>query len=169
MADSFIIQDVRIFTGTSEITSGHVQVTSGKITSFGAGPPSNVPEGTKVFSKPGHTLLPGFIDAHIHADKGKELALYQALRFGVTTVMDMHNEFPNVAKLKKIAAAEKDMAADFKSSGLSATIDGGWPVPVVTAHDKTPEVSFPSFQKLWSVGEGYFPLLCAVEIWGFCS
>ena len=109
MADNFIIKDVRIFTGTSEIPSGYVSVSSGKITSFGAGSPANVPEGTKVFSKPGHTLLPGFIDAHIHADKGKELALYQALRFGVTTVMDMHNEFPNVDKLKKIAADGEEL------------------------------------------------------------
>lgn len=140
MADSFIIKDVRIFTGTSEITKGYVQVTSGLISAYGEGEPNNVPEGIKVLSKPNHTLLPGFIDAHIHADKGKELALQQALRFGVTTVMDMHNEFPNVDKLKKFAAERKSEAADFKSAGLAATIDGGWPVPVVTAHDKSPEV-----------------------------
>jgi dihydroorotase-like cyclic amidohydrolase len=141
MADSFIIQDVRIFTGLTEIPSGYVHISSGKIAAFGAGSPSNVPNGIKVISKPGHTLLPGFIDAHIHADKGKELAIHQALRFGVTTVMDMHNEFPNVDKLKKLAATEKDLSADFKSSGLSATIEGGWPIPVVTAHDKSAEVS----------------------------
>lgn len=140
MADSFIIKDVRIFTGTSEISKGYVQVTSGLISAYGDGEPIQVPEGVKVFSKLNHTLLPGFIDAHIHADKGNVLALQQALRFGVTTVMDMHNEFPNVDKLKKFATERKNEAADFKSSGISGTIDGGWPVPVVTAHDKSPEV-----------------------------
>ena len=134
---TFAIKDVRIFTGDEEIENGFVLVENGLIKAVGSSVPSDL--NITVISKPGHTLLPGFIDAHIHADKGKELAIYQALRFGVTTVMDMHNEPPNVAKLKKLAAETKDVA-DFKSACLGAIIENGWPIPVVTAHDKSEEV-----------------------------
>lgn len=135
----FILSDVRIFTGTDTIESGHVVIKNGLISAVSAGPPP--PDaGVPVVSKPGHTVVPGFIDAHIHADKGQEIALYQSLKFGVTTVMDMHNETVNVHKLKKLAADKKDEAADFKAAGVAATIDGGWPMPVVTAHDKSEEV-----------------------------
>lgn len=139
---SFLIKDVRLFTGEEVLENGFVLVEDGTISAVGRA--IDIPDGLdrqqiKTISKPNHTLLPGFIDAHIHADKGKELALYQSLRFGVTTVMDMHNEPHNVAALKKLASKDKD-CADFKSAGVAATIDNGWPAPVVTAHDKSPEV-----------------------------
>jgi len=151
--NSFIIKDVRIFDGESEIPNGYVLVESGTIKSFGSTAPTNLPSDVKVISKPGHTLLPGLIDAHNHVNKGNDIALRQALRFGVTTLMDLHNEIPNCIKLKKMAKEEVSLAADFKCAGLAATIDNGWPVPVVTAHDKSPEVkstpynhSLPFFQ-----------------------
>jgi len=136
---SFILSDVRVFTGIDTIESGHVVIKNGLIFAVTAGPPP-VDTGFPIFSKPGHTVVPGFIDAHMHADKGQELALYQSLKFGVTTVMDMHNETVNVHKLKKLAAEKKDEAADFKAAGVAATIDGGWPMPVVIAHDKSEKV-----------------------------
>jgi hypothetical protein len=137
---TFVLSDVRIFTGTDTIDNGYVVIKKGLIDAVSAGKPpaeAKIP----IISKPGHTVLPGFIDAHIHADKGQELALYQSLKFGITTVMDMHNETVNVHKLKKIAADKKDEAADYKAAGVAATIDGGWPTPVVTAHDKSAETA----------------------------
>ena len=136
---SHILSDVRIFTGTDTIDVGYIVVKNGLISIVSAGsPPVNAD--VPIISKPGHTVVPGFIDAHIHADKGQELALYQSLKFGITTVMDMHNETVNVHKLKNLAADKRDEAADFKAAGLAATIDGGWPMAVVTAHDKSEEV-----------------------------
>ena len=138
---SFIIKDVRIFTGEEEIKEGYVLVENGKVKSVGSSAPSNLGPDIKVVSKAGHTVLPGFIDAHNHANGGDVNAIRQALRFGVTTFMDMHNEWPNVFKLKNQSREEPADSADFKSCGLAATIENGWPVPVVTAHDKSPEVS----------------------------
>lgn len=137
---SFVIRDVRIFTGDEEIPSGSVIVENGKITQVSdtqLDPPGS---SSSVISKPGCTLLPGLIDAHIHADKANPVALPQSLRFGVTTVCDMHNETWNVTKLRQ-QAKEDPNAADFKTCGPSATIENGWPIPVVTAHDKSEEVS----------------------------
>jgi N-acyl-D-aspartate/D-glutamate deacylase len=140
MATTFVIKDVRIFDGEKEIPNGYVHVSNGKIVSVGPAGLDAFNSDVRVISKPGHTLLPGFIDAHNHCDKGNENALYQALRFGVTTIMDLHNEIHNCTKLRKIAAEEKNKAADFKYAGVAATIDNGWPEPVVTAHDKSAEV-----------------------------
>lgn len=133
---SFLVQGARVFTGEHVLECGNVLVENGIIKYVGNdAPDTDVP----IISGSGATLIPGLIDAHIHADKGKVLALEQSLRFGVTTVCDMHNEPPNVAKLKKTAKERNDVA-DFKSSCLAATIDQGWPVPIVTLHDKSEEV-----------------------------
>ena len=132
---SFVIKDVRIFTGEEVIESGSVLVEDGIIKHVG--PDIRASDVTGI-SKPGHTLLPGLIDAHVHALSIVPL-LEQALRFGITTLMDMHNVPAEVAKLKKVAGERKDVA-DLKSACYAATIDGGWPAWVVKKH-ATPEVS----------------------------
>jgi hypothetical protein len=133
---SFLIRDVRIFTGETTIESGFVHVSNGKIAAVG--PSSSAPEvSIPTFSKPGHTLLPGLIDCHIHADNADPIALPQALRFGVTTVCEMTNELPKVLKLKE--QAKLPDTASYKTAGQAATIENGWPIPVITAHDSSPE------------------------------
>jgi dihydroorotase-like cyclic amidohydrolase len=139
---SFIISDVRIFDGINELPTGYVHVVSGKIKQFGSGNPPAVSADTKIFSKPGHTLLPGFIDAHNHLHQGNVEALKQALRFGVTTIMDLHNEVDSFMKLKIVAKEDRIACADFKCAGNAATIENGWPIPVVLAHNKSPEVGY---------------------------
>jgi len=135
---TFLLRDIRIFTGEGTIDEGYVHVHDGKIKSVG--PISDAPlEPVKTYSKPGHTLLPGLIDCHIHADRADPEALPQALRFGVTTVCEMHNELENVQKLKK-QTLEPDTAS-YKTAGQAATIENGWPIPVITAHDKSPETA----------------------------
>lgn len=80
---SFLIKDVRIFDGEKTIEKGSVLVESGKISKVS---PSTIDFDGPTFSRPGHTLLPGLIDSHIHANSANVVALPQALRFGVTTV-----------------------------------------------------------------------------------
>jgi dihydroorotase-like cyclic amidohydrolase len=130
--DTFVLQDVIIFTGEKTLPDGFVFVKEGKIESFGAGEPSGIAPGTKVISKPGHTVLPGFIDSHIHAFLGNEKALSTALHYGITTALDMHLEPESVNKLRALlkspGAAKK--YADFRTAGLSATVAEGYPVDV---------------------------------------
>jgi imidazolonepropionase-like amidohydrolase len=132
---SFLIKEVRIFDGDKTIDKGSVLVEGGKITKVSALPIDF--NGTTI-SKPGHTLLPGLIDAHIHADSGTPVALSQSLRFGVTTACDMGNEDYNIAKLRK--QVEGGDCADLKTTSFPATIDMGWPMPVILAFHDTPEV-----------------------------
>lgn len=134
---TFLLRDVRVFTGETTIPSGFVHIQNGKILSVG--PVSNAPEDPSIttYSKPGHTVLPGLIDCHIHADMADPDALPQALRFGVTTVCEMSNELANVQKLK--AQTLEPDTASYKTAGQAATIENGWPIPVITAHDTRPE------------------------------
>lgn len=101
-ANNFIIQDVRIFTGDEIIQEGFVVVKGGLIEDFGSGVPHGVHAGVPVLRWPGCTILPGLIDAHIHALEGNISSLEQSLRFGVTTVCDMHNSPGDNGKLKKV-------------------------------------------------------------------
>ncbi|EME38489.1 hypothetical protein DOTSEDRAFT_29528 [Dothistroma septosporum NZE10] len=94
---AFLIKDVLIFDGETIIENGSVLVKYGKISQVFSSPISFT---RTIISKPGHTLLPGLIDVHIHADGGTPVALPQALHFGVMTVCDMHNEWPNIQKLR---------------------------------------------------------------------
>ncbi|EED23151.1 conserved hypothetical protein [Talaromyces stipitatus ATCC 10500] len=139
---TFLITDVQIFTGKFAIPCGYVYVVEGKIADYGCVPaPEKLLESQsaiKKLSMPDHKLLPGLIDAHMHADGGNELSLEQSLRFGVTTVLDLHNEPENMAKLKRLAAQNKNFS-DFKCASLAAMISGGWPEAVMPRISQSPE------------------------------
>lgn len=102
---SFVIEQVRIFTGDEFIDSGYIRVDAGRITQVSHGPYQETGPGPKVpvISRPGDTLIPGLIDAHVHGLGGNVQCLAQSLRFGVTTVCDMHNDPSDNAKLLSVS------------------------------------------------------------------
>lgn len=145
MSASLLITDVRIFDGENEILRGSVLVKDGVIKQVVTGELEAPDSSTVVISKPGHTLIPGIIDGHIHADIDEHYtALTQSLKFGVTTVCDMHQEVENIGKLRARATQDTD-SADFKTSSQAATVSGGWPMAVITAFDKSEEVGLVEF------------------------
>jgi imidazolonepropionase-like amidohydrolase len=85
----------------------------------------------------GATLLPGLIDAHTHTRRVSQLQ--DALRFGVTTVLDMWS--PEGDRVLREAAAQRTDVSDFRSSGILATVPGGHgteygiPIPTVSGAD----------------------------------
>lgn len=105
-SDTFVIQDVLVFDGKNFIENGYVVVTDGKIAKLGSGKAA-VPPGTPTYSKPGCTVVPGLIDAHVHALGGNIHSIEQSIRFGVTTILDMHNEAENNVRLRKVRTSHK--------------------------------------------------------------
>ena len=84
----------------------------------------------------GATLLPGFIDAHTHPRVVSDLQ--DALRFGVTAVLDMGLASPLTDQgVLRAAAANRVDVADYRSAGIFATSPGGHgtqfgvPIPTV--------------------------------------
>lgn len=115
------------------------------------------PPGATVIDGTGHTLLPGLIESHMHCHglhlppgASVEGILRSPLKSGVTTVCDMHSPLDAVNTLRKASAEELKQAkqssgtvtlSDMKSSLLGATIEGGWPKPIVLSGHPTPEAS----------------------------
>ena len=119
---AFIVKDVRLFDGEQVFENASVLVEDGVIKQVGQ---DLTKDGVSTISKPGHTLLPGLIDAHCHPYREARLC-EQAFRFGITTLMDMHNLHENAVLQKKWARERRDFP-DVKSCHFAATIDGGWP------------------------------------------
>ncbi|GAA3563524.1 amidohydrolase family protein [Amycolatopsis ultiminotia] len=101
--DRFAITNTRVFTGTHVADASAVVVEDGTITAVG----NEVPEGVEQLDGRGGTLLPGLIDAHTHTD---EDGLRTALRFGVTTELDMMSVPDLMAPLRKKVQTEFDLA-----------------------------------------------------------
>jgi dihydroorotase-like cyclic amidohydrolase len=130
---------------------------TGKIQSVSTSSKAQHPQGATVIDGKGHTLLPGLIESHMHCH-GLHLppggsvtdVLRSPLKCGVTTVCDMHSDLDSVNNLRKAIADElakvKEsggavVLSDLKSSLLGATIEGGWPKPIVLSGHPTDDVS----------------------------
>ncbi|MER6946431.1 amidohydrolase family protein [Nonomuraea sp. NPDC000554] len=116
-----LIRNVRVFDGERTVPSADVLIDGDRIGEPG-GPADAEIDGT------GKTLLPGLIDAHAHAFDGD---LAEALKFGVTTELDMNN-LPPILAAQRRKAAERDDVADIRSSSLIATAPNGHPTQIMT-------------------------------------
>jgi imidazolonepropionase-like amidohydrolase len=115
------IRNVRVFDGTNVIEKANVVIADGKIEDFGAA--IEIPKDASVVDGSGRTLLPGLIDAHTHT---MPESLERALRFGVTTELDMFSQ----VKAAAAARAEQRQGnvpnrADLFSAGTLVTVAGG--------------------------------------------
>jgi dihydroorotase-like cyclic amidohydrolase len=131
---------------------------TGLITSVSTSTGGSHPADATVIDGSGHTLIPGLIESHmhcydLHVPPGTDTSdvLKSTLKSGVTTACNMHAPKESANGLREVAAAELQKArnagkdgrvtmSDLKSSHLGATIDGGWPKPIVLAGHPSPEV-----------------------------
>ncbi len=133
--NSFAIRDARVFDGERGIGVATVVVRDGLVESVGAD--VAVPDGLPVVDGVGKTLLPGLIDAHVHAWGD---AQRDAARFGVTTAFDMHGMAERLPQLREQRESLADTGqADLWAAGYAITAPGGhgtqygFPVPAVDA------------------------------------
>jgi len=116
-----VISDVRLFDGEIVIEDATVVFNGGRVSAAGAD--VKIPDGAKPIDGRGRTLLPGFIDSHVHTFGP---ARTEALRFGVTTLLDMFRppfDLPEAREQRqRLDATDK---ADLFSAGYLATAAGG--------------------------------------------
>lgn len=122
--NSFAIRDVRVFDGNTTLVHANVVVLHGRIRAVAAG--AVIPAGVRTLDGRGRTLIPGLIDSHAHIFPG---ARADALRFGVTTVLDMFD----VSREFKLWRAQRTSLAhtnraDIWAAGLGVTVKGGAPL-----------------------------------------
>ena len=117
---------------------------------------SSAPKNSTVIDGSNHTLLPGLIEGHMHVHGmhlppgGDESQILKTpLKCGVTTLCDMFSDTETVQARRAAIKADLDEAkatgknvtmSDLKSCILAATIEGGWPKPIVLGHDPTEEL-----------------------------
>ncbi len=127
--NSFAVINVRVFDGEQSLPAMTVIVRDGLIDTLApAGELQEVlPEDLPTVDGAGMTLLPGFIDSHVHVFPGSQ---EEALRFGVTTMLDMYHM--GGAEAAEAFRAQRDSlaqvaAADTLSAMYGVTPPGGHP------------------------------------------
>lgn len=120
-----LFDDVRVFDGERLLGQRDVLVQEGRIASVRAR--ISPRKGMTVISGRSRTLLPGLIDSHVHVFP---TAAADAVRFGVTTEMDMFSMAPPEEVASRRAQREsyaRTDAADVWSAGIGVTPPGGHP------------------------------------------
>jgi len=112
------LTNARVFDGHRLLDATTVTREGGRITAVGA---AAAPQGADVIDARGGTLLPGLIDSHVHTSVE---ALRDALRFGVTTELEMQG-FWTPDQRTEIDA--DDALADVRSALLGLMAKGGHP------------------------------------------
>lgn len=115
------ITNARLFDGERVIDKATLLIANGRIAE--AGSSVSVPDGAKEIDGAGRTILPGLIDAHVHAYGS---ARTDALRMGVTTMLDMFRA-PSDQSLviRQRESLQPTDEADLFSAGFLATAEGG--------------------------------------------
>ena len=139
--ETFAIVDVTAFDGEAFRQGWDVWVEDGRIRH--AGQRLDLPDDLPRLDGRGHTLIPGLIDGHVHSFPS---TLGDALRFGVTTVLDQSTD-PAFAAAMRPAREEvgRGTGADLFSAGMTATAPEGHgtqygiPVETLTGSDEATE------------------------------
>ena len=125
-----VVKAARLFDGASEklVTNPVVLIRGGAIVSVGAG--TAVPTDAKVIDLGDATLLPGFIDAHVHitgegsTDWNKDLV--DGLRRGVPEATLRAASFARLTLHVGFTTVRNVGAGDFIDIGLAAAIEKGY-------------------------------------------
>ena len=105
-----VIDNVRVFDGSSLLTADRLVIREGRVLASDTRVSSNV----AIVDGSGLIALPGLIDAHTHTYGP---ARRDALRFGVTTMVDMF--------MSPMEFQDRDDRADFSESAESALFSAG--------------------------------------------
>lgn len=119
--DVLALTNARIFDGQTIHADATLLISGGRIESLLVDEPP--PADVETIDIGGGTLLPGLIDAHVHAFGS---ARSDALRFGVTTMLDMFRppfDFDQTRRQRESLAPTT--RADLFSAGFLATVEGG--------------------------------------------
>jgi imidazolonepropionase-like amidohydrolase len=138
---STLIKDVSVFDGEKLVGKRSVLISGDKITNPDfRGKPANA---TVIIDGKGKMLMPGMIDAHVHAMQGLDTALL----FGVTTQLDMFTA-PEMNK------EVKDKTKNGGNTGVSDLYSAGYLATVPKGHGsqfgvKVPTLTTPGEADAW--------------------
>ena len=113
-------------TGTPPVNDAVIIIKNEYILSVGSRKSSAPPKGAKVISLKGTTILPGFINAHVHRGYN-EYNLKTWAYNGVTTVRDLGGNPQNNLFAFRNTVLKKKECARLVAAGPMVTVPGGYP------------------------------------------
>lgn len=133
-----LVQGANVFDGERVIGTRDVLIRNGMIRRIAAQIASET--GVRVIDGSGRTMMPGMIDAHVHAIPG---GAADALRFGVTSQLDLYS-FGNSSEAAQRKARRESVnrtdEADVWSSGFGITPPGGHPTQMLVGEEGVPPI-----------------------------
>lgn len=84
---------------------------------------ARLPAGAEIINAEGQWILPGLIDAHVHAESDDDLQ--RMLRWGVTSVRLMAEDAAKAAEMAKASRTRRDIPDLFPAAPIF-TVEGGW-------------------------------------------
>jgi len=116
-------------TGADPLPDAVVTIREGRIAAVGPRAQIDVPAGVRVIDVDGATILPGFINAHVHAAYDED-TLKAWAQGGVTTVRDMGAHGPYSAKLFDFRdqVLANPRCARLIAVGSFVNVPGGYPI-----------------------------------------
>ncbi len=118
---SYFLKNVKLFDGTGVVEQTHILVENGLIAKIGID--IKQPPKAQLITGKELMVIPGLIDAHTHSYGS---VLSDALRFGVTTHLDMFGPEQGLAANKvHRQKLNKTDRTDLFSAGTLATVEGG--------------------------------------------
>jgi len=113
-------------TGAPPVPDSLLVISQGRIVSVGAASPEAIqalPRGTQLVRVDGKWIIPGLIDAHVHAESDEDLRTM--LRWGVTSVRLMAEDVAAAEKRARASDARPDIPTVFPAAPIF-TAKGGW-------------------------------------------
>jgi imidazolonepropionase-like amidohydrolase len=103
-----------------------VVISAGRIVSISAATPEALralPAGTRLVAAAGKWIVPGLIDAHVHAETNEDLK--GMLRWGVTSVRLMAEDVAAAERIASASRRRQDIPEVFPAAPIF-TVKGGW-------------------------------------------
>jgi imidazolonepropionase-like amidohydrolase len=158
-------------TGAPPIPNSLLVVESGRIVSVAVATPdaiAKLPSGTQVLSGVGNWIVPGLIDAHVHAESDEDLQTM--LNWGITSVRLMAEDVAASQKLAAASRSRKDIPEVFPAAPIF-TVRGGWwgrdepPDPNLNRFPSTPDEAARSVRRARELGAAEIKIMLDDMAW----
>jgi len=114
-------------TGAAPIRNAVLVIRQGRIAAVGERARVNIPSGAKIIAVQGATLLPGFINAHVHQGYSEQ-NLKAWAQGGVTTVRDLGASPADNLFSRRDALLKDNLNARLVAAGPMMTVPDGYPM-----------------------------------------
>lgn len=114
-------------TGAEPIEDAVIIIQDGYVTAVGSRQEVEIPSDANIIELPGATILPGFINAHVHSTY-EPVYLEKWVQAGVTTVRDLGAKYPFYRFYLRDQFNQDPYLATLIAAGPLITVPGGYPI-----------------------------------------